>query len=294
MADKAQQTIQQLLNLLEGSVDKFVEGLPEVQRQTYTRLLALLKELDTQGDTIQNSVRNIRLLGSIKQELDDLVLNDKYLNSVKEFVTAYGAVARLNDRYFSAVADRYSPPKMLAEVRKQAVNDAVAALTENGIGANYTDQLRELVKTAITSGGSYSDLAERLRTTIVGTDEEAGKLIKYAKQVTTDGINQFNRTYQKAVTDDLGFKWFRYTGSNLRTTRPFCREMTKPENEYFHISQVPDIIKGRLNSGEVDTQGLRKETNSTNFFIYAGGYNCGHSIIPVPEALVPDAVRLAI
>ena len=294
MADNEQQTIQQLLNLLEGSVDKFVEGLPEVQRQTYTRLLALLKELDTQGDTIQNSVRNIRLLGSIKQELDDLVLNDKYLKSVKEFVTAYGAVARLNDRYFSTVADRYSPPKMLAEVRKQAVNDAVAALTENGIGANYTDQLRELVKTAITSGGSYSDLAERLRTTIVGTDEEAGKLIKYAKQVTTDGINQFNRTYQKAVTDDLGFKWFRYTGSNLRTTRPFCREMTKPENEYFHISQVPDIIKGRLNSGEVDTQGLRKETNSTNFFIYAGGYNCGHSIIPVPEALVPDAVRLAI
>ena len=265
MADEAQQTIQQLLNLLEGSVDKFVEGLPEVQRQTYTRLLALLKELDTQGDTIQNSVRNIRLLGSIKQELDDLVLNDKYLNSVKEFVTAYGAVARLNDRYFSTVADRYSQPKMLAEVRKQAVNDAVAALTENGIGANYTDQLRELVKTAITSGGSYSDLAERLRTTIVGTDEEAGKLIKYAKQVTTDGINQFNRTYQKAVTDDLGFKWFRYVGSNLRTTRPFCKAMTKPENEYFHISQVPDIIKGRLNSGEVDTQGLRKETNSTNF-----------------------------
>ena len=291
MADNEQQTIQQLLNLLEGSVDKFVEGLPEVQRQTYTRLLALLKELDTQGDTIQNSVRNIRLLGSIKQELDDLVLNDKYLNSVKEFVTAYGAVARLNDRYFSTVADRYSPPKMLAEVRKQAVNDAVAALTENGIGANYTDQLRDIVKTAITSGGSYSDLTEKLRTTIVGTDEEAGKLIKYAKQVTTDGINQFNRTYQKAVTDDLGFKWFRYAGSNLRTTRPFCREMTKPENEYFHISQVPDIIKGRLNSGEVDTQGLRKETNSTNFFIYAGGYNCGHSIIPVPEALVPEDVR---
>ena len=68
---------------------------------------------------MQNSVRNIRLLGSIKQELDDLVLNDKYLNSVKEFVTAYGAVARLNDRYFSTVADRYSPPKMLAEVRLQ-------------------------------------------------------------------------------------------------------------------------------------------------------------------------------
>ena len=290
----SQATIQQLLNLLEGSVDKFVEGLPEVQRQTYTRLLALLKELDVRGDTIQNSVRNIRLLGDIKRELDDLVLNDKYLSSVKEFVTAYGTVARLNDKYFSSVADRYSPPKMLAEVRKQAVNDAVAALTENGIGANYTDQLRDIVKTAITSGGSYSDLTEKLRTTITGTDEEAGKLIKYARQVTTDGINQFNRTYQKAVTDDLGFKWFRYTGSNLRTTRPFCREMTKPENEYFHISQVPDIIKGRLNSGEVDTQGLRKETNSTNFFIYAGGYNCGHSIIPVPEALVPDAVRLAI
>ena len=97
----SQATIQQLLNLLEGSVDKFVEGLPEVQRQTYTRLLALLKELDVRGDTIQNSVRNIRLLGDIKRELDELVLNDKYLSSVKEFVTVYGTVARLNDKYFS-------------------------------------------------------------------------------------------------------------------------------------------------------------------------------------------------
>ena len=47
MADKAQQTIQQLLNLLKEALTKFVDGLPEVQRQTYTRLLALLKELDT-------------------------------------------------------------------------------------------------------------------------------------------------------------------------------------------------------------------------------------------------------
>ena len=50
----SQATIQQLFNLLEGSVDKFVEGPPEVQRQTYTRLLALLKELDTR-DTIQTA-----------------------------------------------------------------------------------------------------------------------------------------------------------------------------------------------------------------------------------------------
>ena len=83
------------------------------------------------------------------------------------------------------------------------------------------------------------------------------------KQVTTDGINQFNRTYQKAVTDDLGFKWFRYVGSNLHY-RPFCREMTKPENEYFHISQVPDIIMGRLNSGRWIRRAKRKPIPPTS------------------------------
>lgn len=289
-----QATIRQLLNLLDGSVNSFVDGLPEIQRATFDKLITLLKEVDVRDGTIQNSVRNIRLLGSIKKELDDLVLSNKYLNSVKEFVTAYGTVARLNDRYFSEVADRYKPPAMLSEVRKQAVNDAVSYLTESGIGANYTDKLRDMIKTAITSGGSYATLTESLRQTILGGPQEDGALVKYARQIATDGINQFNRTYMKAVTDDLGFKWFRYTGSNLRTSRPFCLAMTQPENEYFHISQVSNIIKGYLNTGKVSTQGLNKETNTTNFFIYAGGYNCGHSIIPVPDALVPERFKAAI
>ena len=77
------------------------------------------------------------------------------------------------------------------------------------------------------------------------------------------------------------------------STRLFTRS-TQPENEYFHISQVSNIIKGYLNTGKVSTQGLNKETNSTNFFIYAGGYNCGHSIIPVPDALVPEKFKAAI
>lgn len=290
----AQATVQQLLKLLDGSVNTFVDGLPEIQRATFDRLLTLLKELDLKGGSIVNNVRNIRLLGSIKQELDDLVLNNKYLNSVKEFVTAYGTVARLNDRYFSEVADKYSPPKMLKEVRKQAVNDAVASLTESGIGVNYTDKIRELIKTSITSGGSYATLTNQLRETIIGSEGVDGALVKYARQITTDGINQFNRTYMKAVTDDLGFKWFRYVGSNLRTSRPFCVAMTEDDNQYFHISQVPNIIKGNLNTGKVSTQGMNKETNSTNFFIYAGGYNCGHSIIPVPEALVPERFKNSI
>ncbi len=289
-----QATIRQLLNLLDGSVNSFVDGLPEIQRATFDKLITLLKEVDVRDGTIQNSIRNIRLLGSIKKELDDLVLSNKYLNSVKEFVTAYGTVARLNDRYFSDVADRYKPPSMLSEVRKQAVNDAVSYLTESGIGANYTDKLRDMIKTAITSGGSYATLTESLRQTILGGPQEDGALVKYARQIATDGINQFNRTYMKAVTDDLGFKWFRYTGSNLRTSRPFCLAMTRPENEYFHISQVSNIIKGYLNTGKVSTQGLNKETNTTNFFIYAGGYNCGHSIIPVPDALVPEKFKAAI
>lgn len=286
-----QKAITELLKLLDGSVEKFKTGLEPIQVQTYDRLLKLLAELDLKDGNIQNSVRNIRLLGTIKQELDDLVLNDKYLNSVKEFVTAYGVVSRLNNEYFSSIAKRYKPPAVLAEVRKQAVNDAVAALTENGIGANYTDQLRDIVKTAITSGGSYSKLAEQLRSTVLGTSTEAGKLVRYAGTVATDGINIYNRTYIKAVSDDLGLSWFRYVGSNMNTTREFCLAMTQSDNEYFHVSQIPSIIKGNLNSGKVSTAGQREGTNSINFIQFAGGYNCGHSIVPVPAALVPASIR---
>ena len=51
------------LEAIDKGIIDFQDGIPEIQRRIYERLLLLQKELQIQGGTITNSAKNIRLLG---------------------------------------------------------------------------------------------------------------------------------------------------------------------------------------------------------------------------------------
>ena len=104
------------------------------------------------------------------------------------------------------------------------------------------------------------------------------------------------------VSSDLGYEWYRYMNSDIETTRCFCDAMT--DKDYFHISEVPGLLKGkglRCDGEPVPIYaktglpyGMIDGTNAENFFIRAGGWNCGHSIQPVNVRQVPANVVAAI
>lgn len=123
-----------------------------------------------------------------------------------------------------------------------------------------------------------------------------GSLTKYARQIATDSVNQFNASYNQKVSDDLGLTWFQYVGSLLTTSREFCIEMTK--KRYFHISEVEEMLKGNIGDVHVHINpktklpdGFIEGTTKQSFFINRAGYMCGHQIFPVPMAAVPADIR---
>jgi hypothetical protein len=60
-------------------------------------------------------------------------------------------------------------------------------------------------------------------------------------------------------------------------TRPFCEERV---GNFYHQKEIESWAN-------IDWQGKRPGTTSSSIFIYCGGYNCRHSLIPVSETLVP-------
>lgn len=285
-----QETINKLLDTIDKSINEFVEGLSPIQQRAYNRLLELTKELaiDKRGN-IKRSLNNIRLVNKIKKELDEIVLNKQYLKSVSEFALTFDKVTELQNQYFSTVVETFQPKAVLDELKKVNIDYTIEALTESGIGQGYTDEIKGILRTNITAGGSYADLTDQLRTAIIGKEGEDGKLAKYAKQIATDSINQYNRSYNQYVASDLGLKWYQYIGSNIKTTRPFCLAMTK--KRYFHESEIPSIINGNIDGQKVSTAGQIEGTNKNNFLIYAGGWQCGHGIYPVSSETVPEEIR---
>ena len=282
--------IDTLTEEIDRAVREFTDGLPAIQKKIYASLLDELKGLKLYSDgSIKNNYENIRKIARIKKTLKDIILNKPYLIKVNGFVDAYESVEKIQNIYFGKLSADFTPKKVLEEVKKQSVDDVVEMLTENGINANIAEPIRQIIKTNITSGGSYAELTEQLRDKILGTKDLDGSLVKYSSQITTDAINQYSATYIKVVTDDLGLKWFRYTGSLLKTSRPFCIAMVA--KSYVHESEFPEILKGNIDGKKVSLAGLNANTTPANFQILRGGWNCSHQLIPISAVSVPQNIK---
>jgi hypothetical protein len=274
--------IQNSLDFINLSINDFLSDIPEIEKQTFNKLLEITKDLEIQNGKIKNNVKNLKLIGEIKKELDKIILSKPYLKKVAKFTKAFDKVSDLQKEYFSSIGVEFGTIKTLDELKKINIDNTIELLTESGIDYNYTSKIRNILQTNITSGGSYSDLISQLK-------ETEGKLLKYASTIATTSLNTYSRAYNQTVASDLGFKWYMYVGTNVLKTRPFCRAMT--EKKYFHESEIPDIITGNIDGEIISLAGLNEATTIDNFTQLAGGWNCGHGIYPIPDAFVPKEIR---
>lgn len=288
-----------ILKEIDRSINRFNKNIPSTQKAMYQELVSELRRLDINGDTIKTTVANLKIIQSIKNKLTRLILTDDYLSDVKEFVKSFNTVAMLQNEYWKGVEDKFKPTPLLREIRIQAIGDTVQSLTEAGIGANIGGKIADILRTNITAGGSYKKLNAQLQESLNDTKSGDGLLTRYTKQITLDSIQQYNRQYTQQASAGLGFEWYAYQGSDIKTTRPFCDAMT--DLRYFHVSEVPRLLRAEdlyyIKNGEKVKvsiyprtglpAGMIEGTNPDNFFIRAGGYNCGHQIRPVPERNVP-------
>lgn len=293
------QLIKKIDKLVEDSAKNFNRLTPALQRRVYDEIVILLKDLDLKGEQIATTVKNLRAIGNINRRLEKIIFDEGYREQVKEFLKVYNEIASTQNQYFKQVENKFKPTKLLQAVREVSISSTLDGLTEAGLTANVIDPIKNMLQKSITTGGSYKELAETVRVNLTDDATGDGLMTRYLKTYTTTSVAQYSRNYSQTVAEGLQFRWFRYTGSNMETTRCFCRAMT--EKEYFHRSEIPDLLKGEfpefekleceLNGKTGLPAGMINGTNVSNFMTNAGGWNCQHSIFPVPDSAVPQALR---
>ena len=284
-----------IIKQIKKSLSSFDKSIPALQSKLYKELITEIKRLDIKGENIAVTVKNLSILTSIKNKLNRIILNKDYVAQIKEFVKSFNTVYDLQFEYWKGVEKTFKPKPLLKAIKNQAITDTVQSLTSQGISANVSDAIINILRTNITAGGSYSSLAEQLRQSLTNTPESKGILDRYVKTIANDSIQQYNRQYTQIVSNDLGYTWFRYMNTDIETTRCFCDKAT--DKNYFHISEVPLMLEGlgcEIYKKTGLPYGMIDGTNAENFFIRAGGWNCRHSIHPVAERQVPGAIREAV
>lgn len=301
MADKRERIITQIEELIQLRIDQFNKKMPGIQRQAYDKILELTGDLETSNGRIKPSVKNIKLIAKIKQELNKTIFSKDYADDLDELIKSYEEITRLQNAYFTATVGKFTVPKVLAEVQNLAIESVVDSLGDVGIDANFTSPVRDILVKNVTTGGSKAEFIEEVRRFVLGAEGVDGRLVRYSGQVVTDSLNQFSRNYGQIITDDLGLEWYSYDGSIKDTTRPFCKALVDAKSScmrYIHKSQLDEIINGQICGKQVPIydktglpHGMIPGTNVANFQTNAGGYNCNHSLNAVSSAVVPKALR---
>lgn len=298
---KADLILEDLLSLIETRIDSFNEKMPKVQRDAYNVILDLTGDLETSNGRIKATMKNIKLISKIKQQLSKVIFTKEYEEELDKIVKTYGEITKLQNQYFTAAIGKFTVPKVLAEVQQLAIEGVVDAMGLDAVGVNVISPVRDILVKNVTTGGSKAEFLDEVREYLLDTERGDGKLVKYTKQIVTDSLNQYSANYTQIVSDDLGLEWFKYVGSNKETTRPFCKALTDAKQTcmpFIHRSQLPEIVEGQICGEQVPIydktglpHGMIPGTNAVNFPINRGGYNCNHQLVPVSAALVPKALR---
>jgi hypothetical protein len=300
-----EQLIADLEDTIAESLDRFNGRLPKVEQDMYARILELSADLETdKGGRIKPSMKNIRLIGKIKEELTNTIFDGQYKKELANLIDTYDKVSTIQAQYFTSVAGRFTAPQIVKEVQKLAIESVTDQLGREAMGVNISAPIRAMLNQAITTGGTRKEFTEQARKFLLAEDGGKGSLTKYASLIATDSLNTYSRTYNSLITDDLGFVWFKYSGTLIDTSRDFCKELIKASGrggclEYIHVSQISELLQGHICDVNVPIydktglpEGMKPGTNTANFKTLAGGYNCDHQLTGLPTAMVPKRFRV--
>lgn len=291
-----------ILKEIEKAIERFNRRIPATQKEVLAAIEEDLRGLDLDSGKIKATVKNLSLIARIKNRLVKIILTDDYKAEVKQFAQAFNDITALQNTYWKQVESTFKPRPLLREIKNITIEDTVNKLMESGINANLVDPISDILRTNITTGGSYRDLMSQLRQSLTDTNTP-GLLSRYTKSVTIDSLNTYSAQYAQIVSSDLNFEWYKYSNSDIVTTRPFCDAMT--DRPFFHVSEIPNLLraegltyvnkKGQRVAVPIYQRtglphGMKEGTNASNFLVNRGGWQCGHQCRPVSEGLVPKDI----
>ena len=286
LADQHEQRIIDVLYRLEEDVikevtratgGKLVSQRLAIQLQPAIRNLVETTFLD-EADTIINEEYN-KIAKEVLDTFSEMPIPKKFKSLTEVDLTTLNALKTQSFSGFEDIAERFIKiindevyqstiagrpfEDMVSNIRAHIngvyqksnlseINDLVDFINENKFDATKKTEIEEAVRKLHTQYAS---------------DRAGNNLRRYAGQIAHDSVMQFHGQFTVAKAKASGLNHFRYTGTLVRDSRPFCRDML---NKTLTEKEIRDIW---------NNQGWQGKSTGDPFIV-RGGYRCRHTWIP--------------
>lgn len=275
--------IERKKDLLDNEPDAFIKAANKAQIRIYEEILTELSRLDTNKDgSIKATAANLKKIDVIANRIIKIFKDSEYVEAVNEFAKTFNKIKELNLKYFEKnfgeVTNRGIADNIL-EIQKQRMVEALVETSPQ----RFISEIKPILDNAVGTSQSWKDTVKQIKAFTEGNEDLDGRIVKYAKQITTDAFSTADAMYTYEITSNLVLEFYRYVGGKIKDTREFC---SVRNGNYYHREEVKEW--GNLK----DWNGRNPYTNEQTIFILRGGYNCRHALIPVSAAIVPKDVLI--
>lgn len=267
--------------LIQGTDTRYSNTIGRLQKDLYNQLSVILKdlELDNEGYIKQNA-ENRKIMSGAESKIQEVFSSALYTTAVSNYVQTIPKLDVQNVRYFKGVDSSFSPKRQfLTNLQNETIVTIEKYVLRDGLQSQVVQPLIQILNQNINSGGQFSGFLQQVRDYVVGNTQVDGRALSYSRTFLRDALFTYSRTYQQAVTDDLGLEWYLYSGGVMDKTRDFCLERS---GNYYHHSEIESWASESW-------AGKKSGTTESSIFLFAGGWNCSHSIIPVSHLIVPPS-----
>jgi len=286
LADQHEERIINVLYRLEEDVIK------EVTRATKGQLVS-------QRLAIQLQPRIRTLIESTFLNEADLIINEEYNKIAKVVLDTFGempipkkfkgltdvdlaTINALKTQTFSGfedIAERFlkviNDEVYQSTIAGRPFEDMVKNIRQHINGIYQQSNTREINELVDFINENKFDNAKKTQVdeaisklhTQYASDRAGNNLRRYASQIAHDSVMQFHGQFTVSKAKEAGLEHYRYTGTLVRDSRPFCKSML---NRELTEKEIRDIWNNQSWSG--------KSTGDP--FIVRGGYRCRHTWIP--------------
>ena len=228
--------------------------------------------------------RAFREVGNIPVRFQQLTESDLTLiqNLKRQTYTQFKDVSNTFTRRLSEKIYQYtligSDPVELEEELRRTINGIYASAKDSEVNELVKSikrdevRLRKLDKRTVQGKALKNKLDKNIQTlqSKFARDRAGENMKRYAGQILNDSLREFDATLNLAKSNDAGLTHAVYQGSNIPTTRDFCRlvrngRYDKRKGGLFTIDEVRKLWRRNW-----------KGKKPGDPFIVRGGYNCRH------------------
>lgn len=286
--------IREKTDRLETVPTELLTKLQKLEKEIFPEVLELVSRLERDASGfVKFNKKNVEISGAIREQLRRVLLTSEYTAIVADFAEEFDTQEGVTNSLLNETFPDFIPGGLASDIVKQSKKETVEIFINGITDEAFADAISKQVTLAVNNNGSFTDTLKIIRQIVIGDEEVDSKIQQYAQQVAHDQFALADRAYTSQVSEEIGAEWFFYSGSEIKTTRPFCAER---HNQYFYYKEIERWGEGFKTEGlslpnkNGDWAGKIDGTNEKTIFTTAGGWNCRHSIIPVSILNVPKSV----